>query len=161
VRREHLLAYMPHAREHAHAAQRAHPGLGKEDRSTAHSRLVEARCFFADVCIWATEEGSPFAAFAPLAVPLERHDLRNQGFEQARRRQAKRALATIRWMYVVSASLAPSGPAEVEAADSSSQGIAVVSTVTPSIRRPTTLLPSVACQLGPPKWVVIGLPLSS
>jgi integrase len=95
VRREHLLAFIPRARERARAAQRGHPGVGEEERSTAHSRLVEVRCFFADVCIWATEEGSPFQAFAPPAVPLERHDLRNLGFEQARRRQAKRALATI------------------------------------------------------------------
>jgi hypothetical protein len=75
--------------------QRRHPGLGEEERSTAHSWLAEVRCFFADVCTWATEEGSPFAAFAPSAVPLERHDLRNRGLEQARRRQAKRQLATI------------------------------------------------------------------
>jgi integrase len=62
---------------------------------TPHQWLIQVRCFFADVCTWATEEGSPFAAFAPPAVPLERHDLRRQGFEKARRRQAKRQVATI------------------------------------------------------------------
>ena len=95
VRRAHLLAYIPVARERARQNQRAQSGAGEEDRSTAHSWLVETRCFFADVCVWATEDGSPLQPFAPPAVPLERHDLRNQGFEQARRRQAKRTLATI------------------------------------------------------------------
>ena len=78
VRRSHLLAFIPYARERAREVQRRHPGLGEEERSTAHSWLVEVRCFFADVCTWATEEGSPFAAFAPPSVPLERRDLRNQ-----------------------------------------------------------------------------------
>jgi integrase len=95
VRRAHLLAFIPHARARARVVQRGHPGLGDEERATAHQWLIQVRCFFADICSWATEEGSPFAAFAPPAVPLERHDLRNQGFEQARRRQAKRQLATI------------------------------------------------------------------
>jgi len=53
------------------------------------------RCFFADVRTWATEPGSPFAAFAPPAVPLERHDLVGVGFEKARRRQASRTVANI------------------------------------------------------------------
>ena len=95
VRRAHLLAFIPHARERAREVQRGHPGLGDEERSTAHQWLIQVRCFFADICTWATEDGSPFGAFAPPAVPLERHDLRNQGFEQARHRQAKRQLAAI------------------------------------------------------------------
>jgi integrase len=53
------------------------------------------RCFFADVCTRALEEGSPFASFAPPAVPLQRHDLVGVGFEKARRRRAKRTLATV------------------------------------------------------------------
>jgi integrase len=48
--------------------------------------LTNIRCFFADVCTWGAEEGSPFAQHAPAAVPLERHDLRNIGFEKVRRR---------------------------------------------------------------------------
>ena len=95
MRRAHLLAFIPHARARAREVQRGHPGLADEERATAHQWLIQVRCFFADVCSWATEEGSPFAVFAPPAVPLERHDLRNRGFEQARRRQAKRQLATI------------------------------------------------------------------
>jgi hypothetical protein len=42
-----------------------------QDRSTGHSRLVEARCFFADVCVWARAEGSPFAGFGPPGSPSE------------------------------------------------------------------------------------------
>jgi hypothetical protein len=56
---------------------------------------VNVRCFFSDVCTWATEAGSPFERFAPRAVPLERHDLRGIGFEKARRRQRSRTAATV------------------------------------------------------------------
>jgi len=51
--------------------------------------------FFADICSWAGEDGSPFTALAPPAVPLERHDLVGVGFEKARRRQTKRQAAAI------------------------------------------------------------------
>lgn len=66
-----------------------------EDRLTAHQWLIDVRCFFADVCTWATEDGSPFALFAPPAAPLQRHDLVGVGFEKARRRRAKRTPATV------------------------------------------------------------------
>lgn len=95
VRREHLLAFIPHARERANAVRRRAPGAGDEERMTAHQWLIQIRCFFADICTWATEEGSPLAAYAPPAVPLERHDLRGLGFDKARRRQAKRQVAAI------------------------------------------------------------------
>ena len=45
-----------------------HPGLGDEGRPTAHQWLIQVRCFFADICTWATEDGSPFVAFAPSAA---------------------------------------------------------------------------------------------
>jgi len=51
-------------------------------------------------------------------------------------------------------------PTAVDAADSRSQGMAVASTVTLASTRPTTLLPSLACQVGPPKWVMMSLPWS-
>jgi hypothetical protein len=71
--------------------QRAAPRLpAGEDRGTAHQWLINVRCFFADICTWALEDGSPFAGLAPPAVPLERHDLVGVGFEKARRRQQKR-----------------------------------------------------------------------
>jgi hypothetical protein len=63
-------------------------------------------------------------------------------------------------MKVVPVRRSPSGPAEVDAAARSSHGIAVGSTVARSTTLPTTLLPSRACQVGPPKWVVSSLPLS-
>jgi integrase len=43
------------------------------------------------VCTWGAEPGSPFEAHAPAAVPLERHDLRNLGFEKVRRRAKAQA----------------------------------------------------------------------
>jgi len=39
--------------------------------------------------------------------------------------------------------------------------MAVASTVMLASTRPTTLLPSLACQVGPPKWVMMSLPWSS
>jgi len=96
VRRPHLLAFIPHAIARAREVQRTEPALEPgEDRLTAHQWLTDVRCFFADICSWGGEDGSPFAAFAPPAVPLERHDLVGVGFEKARRRRAKRTLATI------------------------------------------------------------------
>lgn len=71
-------------------------GAGDEgDRLTAHAWLIDVRTFFSDICTWATEEGSPFAGHAPAAVPLTRHDLRDVGFEAARRRSAARTQATV------------------------------------------------------------------
>jgi hypothetical protein len=96
VRRAHLLAFIPYARARAREVQRRRSHLeAGEDRMTAHQWLVNVRCFFADVCTWALEDGSPFARYAPPAVPLERHGLRGVGFEKARRRQEKRTAATI------------------------------------------------------------------
>jgi integrase len=96
VRREHLLAFIPYAVTRAREVQRGRRHLeAGEDRMTAHQWLVNVRCFFADICTWALEDGSPFVKHAPPAVPLERHDLRNVGFEKARRRQEKRTAATI------------------------------------------------------------------
>jgi hypothetical protein len=91
VRRAHLLAFVPHAMTRAGEVQRGRAHLGpSEDRLTAHKWLVNVRCFFADICTWALEDGSPFAQHAPLAVLLERHDLRGVGFEKARRDLGRR-----------------------------------------------------------------------
>jgi len=96
VRRSHMLAFVPFAIERAREVQRVGPRLPVgEDRLTAHQWLVNVRCFFADICSWAGEEGSVFAEWAPPAVPLERHDLVGVGFEKARRRQTKRQAAAI------------------------------------------------------------------
>jgi hypothetical protein len=95
VRREHLLAFIPHAIKRARQVRRRQPHLDEEDRLTAHQWLINVRCFFADVCVWSTEPGSPFAGLAPPAVPLERHDLVGVGFKKARRRQASRQAATV------------------------------------------------------------------
>jgi len=95
VRREHLLAFIPHAIARAREGRRRQPHLVDDNRLTAHQWLINVRCFFADVCVWSTEPGSPLAAFAPPAVPLERHDLVGVGFDKARRRQASRQAATV------------------------------------------------------------------
>jgi integrase len=95
VRREHLLAFIPHAIARARQVQRRQPHLAEEDRLTAHQWLVNVRTFFADVCVWSTEPGSLFAGFAPPAVPLQRRDLVGIGFDKARRRQASRQAASV------------------------------------------------------------------
>src|SRR3954453_515125 len=73
---------------------------------------------------------------------------------------ARPPVVAVRWMNVVSPSRSPDGPAVGEGVDSSSQGIAVGSTVTGRIRWPTTLLPSLACHVGPAKCLMISLPWS-
>jgi integrase len=91
----HARAFIPYALEKARQAQRTVRTEDGAERLTAHQWLINVRCFFSDVCTWATEAGSPFEPFAPRAVPLERHDLRGIGFEKARRRQRSRTAATV------------------------------------------------------------------
>lgn len=89
----HARALVPHMIERARTVRR---GVADgEDRLTAHAWLIDVRTFFSDICTWATEEGSPFADYAPSAVPLTRHDLRDVGFETARRKSAARTQATV------------------------------------------------------------------
>jgi integrase len=87
-------SYIPCAIERAREVRR---GRAADDatRITAHSRLVDVRTFFSDICTWATEPDSPFVAFAPRSVPLTRHDLVNIGFEKARKQQTARTTATV------------------------------------------------------------------
>ncbi len=94
VRPAHARAFIPHAIERARAVRRR-PESDDRDRTTGHSWAIEVRSFFADLCSWATEEGSPLAPFAPPVVPMSRNDLRDVGFEQARRRSQARTAATI------------------------------------------------------------------
>ena len=71
--------YPLRARARAREVQRRPPDLPDgEDRVTAHHWVVQVRCFFADICSWADRGRSPFAALAPPAAPLERHDLRQR-----------------------------------------------------------------------------------
>ena len=63
MRRSHLLAFVPNAIKQARQVQRTGPRLPVgEDRPTAHQWLINVRCFFADICTWALEDGSPFRA---------------------------------------------------------------------------------------------------
>lgn len=89
----HARGFVPYQIEEARKVRRGDKDDG--DRATAYSWLIEVRTFFADICTWATEEGSPFAEQAPATIPLTRHDLTDVGFEAARRRQRNRIKATI------------------------------------------------------------------
>lgn len=89
----HARGFVPYQIDEARKVRRGDTNDG--DRATAYSWLLEVRTFFADICTWATEEGSPFAAHAPATIPLTRHDLTDVGFEAARRRQRNRIKATI------------------------------------------------------------------
>jgi integrase len=91
IRPAHARAFIPEAIELARRVQRGPRAGEREDRSTAMQWLTNIRCCFADVCTWGAEEGSPFQEHAPAAVPLERHDLRNIGFEKVRRRAQAQA----------------------------------------------------------------------
>jgi integrase len=79
--------FVGYAVELARRSQRQRDRKGTADRTTAHSWLIDVRVFFADICTWATEEGSPFTGHAPAAVPLTRHDLLDAGFRKARQRR--------------------------------------------------------------------------
>ncbi len=90
----HARAFIPYAIERGRRIQRGRTE-DANDRVTACNWLIDVRVFFADVCTWATESDSPFAAFAPRTIPLTRHDLVGVGFEQARKRSQARMTATI------------------------------------------------------------------
>lgn len=91
----HGRGFVPHAVELARRAQRSNARKGDDDRTTAHSWLIEVRVFFADISTWATETDSPFAAHAPSTVVLTRHDLLDSGFIKARRRQQAQITSTV------------------------------------------------------------------
>jgi hypothetical protein len=69
---------------------------------------------------------------------------------------ARPPVVLMRWMNFVPDSRSPFGPG-VDFAESSSQSIAVGSTLTPLTRVPTAVLPSFACHVGPRKCVMITL----
>lgn len=86
--------FVGHAVAQARTVQRGrHKGNG--DTTSAHSWLVDVRCFFADLCTWATEPDSPFAEHCPPVVPLTRHDLLDSGFTDARKRTEARLTRTV------------------------------------------------------------------
>jgi integrase len=80
--------FVPYAIDRAQAVRRGvRTSADGGDRLTAHAWLIAVRTFFADICTWGTEPGSPFAAHVPAVVPLTRHDLLDVGFKQARQRR--------------------------------------------------------------------------
>ena len=88
-------AYIPYAIERAREVGRRKNREETTVRITAHAWLIIVRTFFSDLCTWATEPDSPFAAVAPRTVPLTRHDLRGVGFDKARKQHLKRMMATV------------------------------------------------------------------
>jgi integrase len=89
----HARGFVSYTVEKSRTVQRGrHKG---EDSTSAHSWLVDVRCFFADLCTWATEADSPFAGHCPSVVPLTRHDLLDSGFTDARRRTEARLTRTV------------------------------------------------------------------
>lgn len=91
---QHARAFVPYAIEQSRHVQRNN-ALGKEDRTTVATWLIDVRTFFADICTWAAEADSPFAPYVPRTIPLTRHDLVGVGLEQARKRSQARSTATI------------------------------------------------------------------
>jgi site-specific recombinase XerD len=79
---------------HARAYLASAVERGRQTQS-AHAWLISIRTFFADICGWANESGSPFASLAPPTVPLTRHDLMGAGFRSAREDSANRITATV------------------------------------------------------------------
>lgn len=79
----------------ARAVQRGTDRKGDGDRTTTYDWLVDVRSMFTDICTWATEPGSPLAAYAPVTIPLTSHDLHSAGFAAARARTAARMTATV------------------------------------------------------------------
>jgi len=65
------------------------------DTQTAHAWVITVRTFFADICGWASEPGSPFSSLVPQTVPLTRHDLMGAGFKTARQDSVSRITATV------------------------------------------------------------------
>ncbi len=90
----HARAYVPFAIEQVCGGHHGDSNRGGS-RVTAHTRLVHVRAFFTDICTWASEPDSPFAALAPRAIPLTRYDLAGMGFDKERKQVQKRMVATV------------------------------------------------------------------
>jgi len=91
----HARGFVPYAVTISGQRRRGRYAGNADQTTTAHAWLVDVRAFFADLCMWATEPGSPLAGHAPAAVPLSRHDLLDTGFVQARQRTAGRLTGTV------------------------------------------------------------------
>jgi site-specific recombinase XerD len=91
----HARGFVPWALATARSVQRSTATKGTGDRTTTYDWLVDARSFFADLCTWGTEPGSPLAHHMPVGVPLTTHDLNSSGFAAARARTTARMTATV------------------------------------------------------------------
>jgi len=91
----HARAYVPFAIEQARGGRQDGDREETSVRTMAHTRLVHVRAFFADICTWGSEPGSPFAVLAPRTIPLTRYDLVGVGFDRARKQVQKRMVATV------------------------------------------------------------------
>lgn len=91
----HARGFVPWALAKARTVQRSTSRKGTEDRSTTYDWFVDVRAFFADICNWSTEPGSPLTDFAPPTIPLTSHDLNSGGFSAARSRTTARMTASV------------------------------------------------------------------
>ena len=91
----HARGFVPWALSTARSLQRSTATKGTEDRTTTYDWMVDVRTFFADLCPWATEPGSPLSEHIPVTIPLTSHDLNREGYSSARARTAARMTATM------------------------------------------------------------------
>lgn len=91
----HARAYIDWAAQEARTVQRGGDQKGMEDRVTTYDWVLTVRTFFADLCSWGTEPGSPLAQHMPVALPLTSRDLTSSAFAAARARSAAQMTATI------------------------------------------------------------------
>jgi len=91
----HARGFVPWALAKARTVQRSTGRKGTEDRTTTYDWFVDVRAFFADICHWSTEPGSPLSDFAPPTIPLTSHDLNSGGFSAARSRTTARMTASV------------------------------------------------------------------
>lgn len=87
--------FVPWALVKARTVQRSTATKGSEDRTTTYDWMADVRAFFADICTWGTEPGSPLAEYAPPTIPLTTHDLNSGGFAAARAWTTARMTATV------------------------------------------------------------------
>ena len=91
----HARGFVPWALAKARSVQRSTATKGTADRTTTYDWMIDVRSFFADLCTWGTEPGSPLTPHMPITVPLTTHDLDGGGFSAARARTAARNTATV------------------------------------------------------------------
>jgi integrase len=93
---EHGRAFLHASIEHSRTVRRGPGADGRQDdRLTVYATVGDVRVMFHDVCAWALEEDSPFAALAPSVPPLKHRDFQAVGFSGVRSRQEAKTHAHV------------------------------------------------------------------